>query len=93
MVPTIEALEARMDGCKTEEQHNQERNDSDHRNIFDRLGNIEVSVARIGVRVGVWAALGAGLAITVGGGILLAVANGMLHAALLTQTAGAAPLQ
>ena len=57
--PSVETLTAEMIACKTEEKQRWADNREEHGEVFDRLRDVEITLAKMGVRVGWWAAFGA----------------------------------
>ncbi len=70
----VAVLAQRMDDCQHIEEQRWNDNSAQHEDVFKRLGKIEVELGKQGVRVGIWATLGAMIgSALVGGAIQLAL--------------------
>lgn len=69
-VPTIETqvavLERSLTDCQRTEAGWREENREAHADFYKRIGALELDVGKLGVRVGMWAALGS----LIGGGVV-----------------------
>jgi len=66
---TVAVLEARLEGCQRAEVECKAQNHEQHEAFYARISGLELEMARVGVRLGYWAA-GGGI---VGGAIVSVV--------------------